>query len=71
MPTNSDRAAWAQAALDAFQSVCRTDDQDAIKDLVCDLLHLARQRGENTDSIFGGAELHFNAEVDEEAEDAA
>lgn len=42
---NEMRASWAQQGLDAFQLACRTDDDDAIADLICNLLHLARERG--------------------------
>jgi hypothetical protein len=43
MVTNADRAAWAQIAVEAFQAVCATDDEDAVKDLVVNLCHLERR----------------------------
>lgn len=67
-PTNDDRADWAQAAVDAFQCVCRTDDDYAIKDLVCNLLHLARRNGEDPQGIINGALMHFEAEEQEACE---
>lgn len=52
--TNADRAAWAEEAVEAFQAVCATDDDDAIKDLIVDLCHLERrrraERGEDFDA---------------------
>ncbi|KFL31725.1 hypothetical protein JP75_06530 [Devosia riboflavina] len=41
--TNSDRAAWAEAAIDAFRAVCPTDAEDAPGDLVTDILHYVRR----------------------------
>jgi hypothetical protein len=40
-----NHAAWAAAAVAAFQHNCRTSDEHAIADLICDLGHLAEQRG--------------------------
>lgn len=36
---NDDRAAWAEAALNEFRRVTGTDDEDALGDLLCDLMH--------------------------------
>lgn len=36
---NSERTRWAQAALWAFQRATRTDDEDAVSDLLTDLMH--------------------------------
>ncbi|MAZ85843.1 MAG: hypothetical protein CML31_05470 [Rhizobiales bacterium] len=43
-PTNSDRAAWAYAAIEGFRMVHAAEGelQTDIKDLITDLLHLAR-----------------------------
>lgn len=38
---NDDRAGWARVALEAFITACPTDREDAIGDLITDLLHLA------------------------------
>jgi hypothetical protein len=47
MPNRADHIAWAAEAVTAFQRRCGTDDQHAIADLICDLGHLADQRGLN------------------------
>jgi hypothetical protein len=75
MVTNADRAAWAEEAVQAFQAVCPTDDDDAVKDLIVDLCHLERrrraERGEEFDAsgfLEARAMMH-DAEVDEDPED--
>jgi len=65
-PTNADRAEFAQAAVSAFQGVCRTDDEDAIGDLLCNMAHLIRRQGGDPKAMFRSA-LAMNAE--EVAED--
>jgi hypothetical protein len=74
--TNADRAAWAEEAVEAFQAVCATDDDNAIPDLIVDLCHLARRRrAEQGDADFDAAGfLHARAmmhdmEVAEDPED--
>jgi hypothetical protein len=37
--------AWAAEAVAVFQSRCGTSDEHAIADLICDLGHLAEERG--------------------------
>ena len=61
-----DHAAWAAAAVAAFQRHCRTSDEHAIADLICDLEHLSEERGLNfVDEVRRGighwyAEQHTN-----------
>ncbi len=43
--TNEDRADWAEQALEAFPPIDGEDDC-AVRDLICDLLHAARRRGQ-------------------------
>lgn len=74
--TNKMRADWAQTALDAFKAShqCDEDDVANIKDLITDLMHLARR----DHGIVGDALLAFSrsaydmnfAEVIEDLEDA-
>ena len=40
-----DHIAWAAEAVAVFQRHCRTGDEHAIADLICDLGHLAEERG--------------------------
>lgn len=63
-PTNRERADRAKAyllAASADDGVCT-----AIVDVITDLLHLARQAGLNPGQIIALAQLHFQAEFDEE-----
>jgi hypothetical protein len=45
MTDKADHIAWAAEAIAVFQQHCRTGDEHAIADLVCDLGHLAEERG--------------------------
>lgn len=73
MSTNKVRAAWAEAALETFVSESRHDDKElsdllpgdrenAIGDLICDLLHYAEQQGFDTGLILSDAENMFEEE---------
>jgi hypothetical protein len=45
MTDKADHIAWAAEAVAVFQRHCRTGDEHAIADLMCDLRHLAEERG--------------------------
>ncbi|MFZ1149960.1 MAG: hypothetical protein WAR76_09535 [Xanthobacteraceae bacterium] len=45
MTNKADHIAWAAEAVAVFQEHCRTGDEHAIADLICDLGHLAEERG--------------------------
>jgi hypothetical protein len=45
MTDKADHIAWAAEAIAVFQRHCPTDDEHAIADLICDLGHLAEERG--------------------------
>ena len=65
MPTNERRAQWADKALAVFQNETRCDQQDALPDLLCDLMHLADQQGIDFDKMLQRARYHYQAEVAE------
>lgn len=83
-PTNEDRAAWAENAVNTFSvetyfgrtftaTVVEQPDpgDDAytmIQDLMSNLLHLARRQGWDAKAMNDAALLVFCEEVDEEAE---
>lgn len=74
--SNIQRAAWAADALNRFaQTTWATsgidrmhpqDQSDAIADLITDLLHLAHLRGLHPDRLIAQAQMHFDAELQEE-----
>jgi hypothetical protein len=45
MTDKANHIAWAAEAVAVFQGHCRTGDDHAIADLICDLGHLADERG--------------------------
>ena len=45
MPNKSDHIAWAAEVIAVFQRQCKTADEHAIADLICDLGHLVEERG--------------------------
>ncbi len=72
-PTNADRARWAKNALAVFtaetysgdepDAMDRGDLETAISDLICDLMHYARQKRFDTGSILQQACGHFGCEL--------
>ncbi|MDP3906137.1 hypothetical protein [Novosphingobium sp.] len=67
--TNADRANLALDALNVFVSQTRVDTaQDAITDLICDLLHLANGRKLDVDTILRNAGAMMQEENVEDIE---
>jgi len=72
-PTNLDRARWARDALAVFteatfsgdhpDTMHRDDLECAISDLICDLLHLAHQKGFDQQAILQQGNDHFKTEL--------
>lgn len=69
MPTNLERAEWAAAALRHFQSATGADYEDALPDLLCDLLHWSDRDDVNFHKALKTARMHYEAECDEEKAD--
>jgi hypothetical protein len=80
MSDNHRRAGWAKNAIETFtkevfagrrfDALVREDQQDAISDLMCDLQHLAHQRGLGND-LLERAARNFTEELAEEAVDSS
>ena len=51
-----------RTAVDAFQWHSRTDDGDALCDLLCDLMHLAEAERRSFDAELSRARRHFEYE---------
>lgn len=61
---NDDRAEWALEALARFMQITGTDREDAVSDLLCDLMHLAdREGGETFARSLERAQLHYDEET--------
>jgi hypothetical protein len=61
---NEDRAEWAEAALAEFQKRTRCDRQDAISDLLADLMHLCDRTGEDFYQLLIFADGNYVEECD-------
>jgi hypothetical protein len=64
---NTDRAAWAAAALQEFQRITGTDDEDSVADLLCDLMHWCDRDDVDFDAALSSARMHYEAETAPEA----
>lgn len=60
--TNLNRAESAQAALSHFQSTTGTEHDNALPDLLCDLLHWSNRENVNFDKALDTARMHYEAE---------
>lgn len=63
---NTERAATAEAAVNAFRKACRGDREDAVQDLICNLMHLAEADGDDPLVIVKNAISHHFAETHHE-----
>ncbi len=63
---NTERAANAETAVDAFMKVCGTDREDAVQDLICNLMHLAEADGDDPIRVIKNAVYHHFAETNHE-----
>lgn len=70
-PTNEDRAAWAQAAVRVFMRITGTDDEDAISDLLGNLMHLCDVRGDDFTALLNRGAGHYQAEIEIKAKQEA
>jgi hypothetical protein len=60
---NGDRAEWAGAALRHFQCVTGTDYEDALGDLLCDLMHWCDRNNFDFELALFRAQGHNHAET--------
>lgn len=67
---NLERAAWAESAVDAFQIETGTDDENAVADLLCNIMHLCRfepqKYGEFEDQLERARANHAGEVADDE-----
>ena len=62
---NKKRAASAQYAIDAFADQTSTADEDALKDLLCNLMHWCDQHGQDFDAALDAGRRHHKSETTE------
>lgn len=60
---NDDRSSWAGIAIAAFMAATNTEPENALSDLLCDLMHWADRRGECFDSRLEHARHHYAEET--------
>lgn len=60
---NDDRASCAREALDRFVQVTGTDPEDAVADLLADLMHFADRNGVNFNHELKRARWHYHEET--------
>jgi len=63
---NDDRAAWAGSAVGAFVQVTGTDQEDALGDLLADLMHWSDRNNYDFGAALDRARWHYEAETAEE-----
>jgi hypothetical protein len=71
MNQNEQRAEWAQCAIDSFQHTTGTDDEDALSDLLCDIMHwcdVAENESPGFEAELERAKGHYEAEIIEDGD---
>ena len=64
---NDERAKWAAQAIEAFELATCVDREDALSDLLADLMHWADRNGLDFSAEIARGRMHYEAET--EAED--
>ena len=60
---NADRAKWAAAALREFRRKTAADHEDALGDLLCDLMHWSDRNNFDFGAALYRAQSHYEAET--------
>jgi hypothetical protein len=60
---NDDRSSWADASLRAFRKATRCDREDALGDLLADLIHWSDRNQSDFDAALVRARMHYEAET--------
>ena len=67
MSQNDKRAEWAKQTIEKFQEITGTEDEDAMSDLLCDMMHLADRQGPAFAVDLTRAYGHYQYEIEEES----
>jgi hypothetical protein len=62
---NARRVAEATWTLDFYRSLPGADPDEALTDLMCNLMHLCANDGTSFDAILKRARMHFDVEIRE------
>jgi len=60
---NDKRSAWAGASVRLFQATTGCDEEDALCDLLADLMHWADRSNYDFDATIARAQYHYDAET--------
>jgi hypothetical protein len=60
---NKDRSSWADASLQAFMAITGSDLEDALGDLLADLIHWCDRNNFDFDAELDRARRHYAAET--------
>lgn len=60
---NANRAEWAAAALYEFRRLTGADYEDALGDLLCDLMHWSDSNNFDFEAALFRAQMHYQAEI--------
>lgn len=60
---NDQRAEWADQSIACFQDATNTEDENAICDLLANIMHRCDQRGDNFAEELRRALTHYDAET--------
>lgn len=60
---NGSRAAWGGVAVRAFMKATRTEEEDALGDLLADLMHWADRNNFDFDLALDRGRFHYDAET--------
>lgn len=63
---NTRRAEWAESALHAFMHTTGTESDNAVSDLLCDLMHFADRDSESFAQSLRRARRHYAEETSRE-----
>lgn len=70
-PTNADRTQWAEQCIKKFMNSTRCDREDALQDLLTDLMHWAGAEGQDFRQTLANAAGNYIDECREEGKTPA
>ena len=71
MICNETRAAWGMKAVEQDPDFGKNELDTSVTDTLANIMHLCKVEEFDFEALVGSAEMHFNCECDEEAEQDA